>query len=174
MVKCDYAISYPGMAHKLGRSGGTSALAAAEAPAVGVALRGLLDVEEDAPDLLVVGAAPAVEQYAAAPSLEELGAKMALEHADAVGDGGRCDAEFLASMGEAPMPGGGLEKAQAVERRQGNHGFGRWEPWGADQTNTFFVFAQIYLFLNTSRDSAAQCQFAFACVHRGESAAKDE
>ena len=41
------------------RGGGTPVLAAAEAPAVAVALGGLADVEEDAPDLLVIGAAPA-------------------------------------------------------------------------------------------------------------------
>ena len=50
---------------------------------------------------------------------------MAFQHADAVGDGGRGDAELLAGMGEAPQPGGRFEESQAVEGRQGNHGFGR-------------------------------------------------
>ena len=59
------------------RSGGTLALTAAEAPAVAVSFGGLADVEEDAPDLLVIGAAAAVEEHAAAPSLEQLGAKVA-------------------------------------------------------------------------------------------------
>ena len=80
-----------------------------------------------AADLLVIGAAPVVEAHAAAPSLEEFGAEMALQHADAVGDGGRDDAELLAGMGEAPVPGVGFEEAQAVERRQEDHGFGRGE-----------------------------------------------
>ena len=111
------------------RSGGTRVLAAAEAPAVAVALGGLVDVEEDAPDLLVVGAAPAVEVHAAPPSPEELGAEMALQHADAVGDGGRGYAELLGGADEAPVAGGGLEEAQAVERRQGNHESGRRKRW---------------------------------------------
>ena len=95
-----------------------------------MALGGLVNVEEDPPDLLVIGPAPAVEVHAAAPSPEELGAEMALQHTDAVCDGGRGDAEFLAGMGEAPEPGGGLEEAQAVERRQGYHGFARGKLWG--------------------------------------------
>ena len=81
-------------------------------------------------------AAAAVEEHAAAPSLEELGAKMALQHADAVGDGGRGDAEFLGGAEEAPVSGGGLEEAQAVERRQRNHESGRLEPWGREEINT--------------------------------------
>ena len=58
-------ISHPRIADKFARSGGTPALAAAEAPAVAVALGGLVDVEEDAPDLLVIGATAAVEVHAA-------------------------------------------------------------------------------------------------------------
>ena len=96
---------------------------------VAEALGGLVDVEQDAPDLLVISPSPAVEAHASAPSLEELGAQMALQHADAVGDGGRGDPELLAGMGEAAEPGGGLEEAQAVEGRQGDHGFGRRERW---------------------------------------------
>ena len=60
---------------------------------------------------------------------EQLGAAMALQHADAVAGGGG-DAELLAGEGEPLVPGGGLEDAQALERRQGNHGLGRREPWG--------------------------------------------
>ena len=133
MIKRGYVISYPRVASKVGRSGGTAgarALAAAEAPAVAVALGGLVDVEEDAPDLFVIRATAAVEVHAAAPSLEQLGAEMALQHVDTVGDGGRGDAELLAGMGEAPVAGGGFEEAQAVERRQGYHGFGRRKRWG--------------------------------------------
>ena len=44
-----------------------------------------------------------------------------------MGDGGRGDAELLGGMGEAPVPGGGFEEAQAVKGRQGFHGFGRVE-----------------------------------------------
>ena len=55
---------------------------------------------------------------------------MAFQHADAVGDGGRGDAELLGGADEAPVPGGGFEEAQAVEGRQGYHGFGRGKRWG--------------------------------------------
>ena len=58
---------------------------------------------------------------------------MALQHADAVGDGGRGDAELLGGADEAPVPGGGLEEAQAVEGRQGNHGCGRGKRGGWGQ-----------------------------------------
>ena len=135
------------------------ALTAAEAPSVAVSLGGLVDVEEDAPDLLVIGAAPAVEEHAAAPSLEELGAKMAFQHADAVADGGRGDAELLGGAEEAPVAGGGLEEAQAVERRQRNHVSGRRKPWGWGEINTYFVIAQTQLSLKTSRGSHAGAPF---------------
>ena len=46
---------------------------------------------------------------------------MALQHADAVADGGRGDAELPGGAEEAPVPGGGFEVAQAVEGRQGEH-----------------------------------------------------
>ena len=55
---------------------------------------------------------------------------MALQHADAVADGGGGEAELLAGQHEARVLGGGLEEAQAVEGRQGFHGFGRQEPSG--------------------------------------------
>ena len=141
------------------RSGGTLALTAAEAPAIAVSLGGLADVEENAPDLLVIGAAASVQEHAAAPSLEELGAKMAFQHADAVGDGGRGDAEFLGGAEEAPVTGGGLEEAQAVERRQRNHESGRREPWGWGEINRYFVIAQTQLSLKTSRGSHAGAPF---------------
>ena len=51
---------------------------------------------------------------AAAPSLEEVGVEMPLQGADAVAGGGG-DAELLAGRHEAPVAGGGLEEAQAVE-----------------------------------------------------------
>ena len=72
---------------------------------------------------------PAPARHLPAPTR---GAEMALQHADAVGDGGRGDAELLAGMGEAPVPGVSFEESQAVERRQGYHGFGRGERWGPD------------------------------------------
>ena len=146
------------------RSGGTLALTAAEAPAVAVSLGGLVDVEEDAPNLLVIGAAASVEEHAAAPPLEELGAKMALKHADAVADGGRGDAELFGGAEEAPVAGGGLEEAQAVERRQRNHESGRREPWGWGEINIYFVIAQIHLSLMTSRGSHAGAPFR-PCGH---------
>ena len=99
-----------------------------------------------AADLLVIGAAPVVEAHAAALSLEEFGAEMVLQHADAVGDGGRGDAELVGSQDEAPVPGVGFEEAQAVERRQGYHGFGREERWGPDETNTSFVLHKCTFF----------------------------
>ena len=46
---------------------------------------------------------------------EQLGAEMALQHADAVGDGSRGEAELLAGADEAPVAGGGLEESQALE-----------------------------------------------------------
>ena len=62
MAKLDYVIAaYPRAAGKAGRHAGvTGGLAAAEVPAVAVALGGLVDVEEDAADVLVIGAASAV------------------------------------------------------------------------------------------------------------------
>ena len=121
---------------------------------LGIAAALMRHVEQDAPDLLLVGAAPAVEAHASAPPPEELGAEIALQHAGAVGDGGRGDAELLAGMGESAEPGGGLEESQAVEGRQGHHGFGRRERSGQAEINTFFVVAQIYLFLVACRDGA--------------------
>ena len=113
-----------------GGTAGARALAAAEASAVAVALGGLVDVEEDAPDLLVIGAAAAVDVHVPAPAPKELGAEMALQHADAVGDVGRGDAELPGGADEAPVAGGGFEETQAVEGRQGYHGFGRGKRWG--------------------------------------------
>ena len=80
---------------------------------------------------------------AAPGSNEELGAEMAFQHADAVGDGGRGDAELVAGMGEAAESGGGLKVFQAVEGRQGDHEFGRRDRSFGTQINTFFVIAQI-------------------------------
>ena len=79
MVKPDYVISHPRARDKRRRrngAAGTRPLAPPEAPAVGVARGGLVDVEEDAPDLLVIGPSPAVEAHAAAPPHEELGVEI--------------------------------------------------------------------------------------------------
>ncbi len=100
-----------------------------------------MDLGQDALDLLETGPAAAVEVDAPAPSLEELGAEMVLEHADAVGDGGRGDAELLGGADEAPVAGGGFEEAQAVEGRQGYHGFGRGKRWGWRKINRYIVIA---------------------------------
>ena len=82
-----------------------------------------------------------------------------LEHANAVGDGGRGDAELLGGADEAPVPGGGFEEAQAVEGRQGYHGFGRQEPSDSSQINIQFVFAQIQLSQKTARQSLDAAPF---------------
>ena len=57
-------------------------------------------------------------------------------------------------MGEAAQPCGRFEESQAVEGRQGNHGFGRRERWVGIQINTFFILAQIYFFQIASRHGA--------------------
>ena len=46
---------------------------------------------------------------------------MVLEHADAVGEGGGCDVNLLCAAHEVLVSGGGIEDAQAAERRQGTH-----------------------------------------------------
>ena len=83
--------------------------------------RGFLDVEEDAPNLIVVGAATAVEEHAVVAALEESSAEVLFQHADAVGDGGSRDADFLRRASETLVPRRHLEVAQAVEWRQGIH-----------------------------------------------------
>ena len=81
----------------------------------------MVDVEEDAPHLFEVGAAAAVEADAASAADKELGSQIVFEQTDAVGDGGGGDAELVCGAGEALVPGGGLEEAQAVEGREGFH-----------------------------------------------------
>ena len=63
-----------------------------------------------------------VEAHAAAAALEEPCVEMLLQAADALGDGGGGDAELVCGVGEALVTGGGLEEAQVLERRQGQHG----------------------------------------------------
>ena len=81
----------------------------------------MVDVEEDAPHLFEVGAAAAVEADAASAADKELGSQIVFEQTDAVGDGGSSDAELVCGAGEALVPCGGLEEAQAVEGREGFH-----------------------------------------------------
>ena len=85
---------------------------------------GLVEVGEDAPGLLVVGAPAAVEAHAPVAAFEQRNFKMLLQHADAVGNGGRGDLKLLGGAYEVLVPGGGGEEAQAIEGRQGLHG--RW------------------------------------------------
>ena len=105
-------------------AGRRQGLASAQPAAVGVVFGGLVDVQENAPDRLGVGAAPAVEAHAAMAPVEQRSPEVVLEHADAVGDGGGGDAEFLGGTHEALVPGGGLEVAQAVQWRERFHGIG--------------------------------------------------
>ncbi len=49
---------------------------------------------------------------------------MRLKHPNAVGDRSRGDLKFLGGTGEALMPCGGVEEAEAVEGRKGRHGLG--------------------------------------------------
>ena len=131
MTRPDCVIAQRRIRNKAGHFGeaaDTPALAAAESPAVGVARGGLADIDEDAPDLLLIGPAAPVEMDAAVTAGEQRGAEMVFQHADAVGDGRRGDAELLGGKHETLVPGGGLEESQAVERRQGNHGTGHREP----------------------------------------------
>ena len=127
MVKCDYVISHPRVGDKFGRSGGTAgarALAAAEAPAVAMESGGVAEVGQDAPDLRVIGTSAGIETHAAMTAVEQRDAEMLLQGPDAVGDGGRGDAEFPGGADEVLVPGRGLEEPQAVERRQGFQGIG--------------------------------------------------
>ena len=82
----------------------------------------VVDIEEDAAHLRVVGAAAAVEAHAAGAAREKRGAEMALECPNAVGDGRRGNAKLGGRQGEALVPGGSLEEWEGVERREGFHG----------------------------------------------------
>ena len=83
---------------------------------------GLVDVVQDAPDVLMVGPPAPVETYSAMAADEQRGTEMAFQHADAVGDGWRGDAEFGGGKCEVLEAGGDFEERQAVERRQRNRG----------------------------------------------------
>ena len=85
---------------------------------------GVVDVEENVLDRFEVGTAAEIEAHAAMPAAEERRAQVFLEHAHAVGDGGRCDVEFLRGPNEALVAGRSLEMAQAVEGRKGFHVIG--------------------------------------------------
>ena len=73
-----------------------------------------MDLGEDALHLLEVGLPAAVEAHAAVPAVEQRHVEMLLQRPDAVGDGGRGDAELHGGAGEALMAGGGLEETGAV------------------------------------------------------------
>ena len=76
---------------------------------------------EDALHLLQVGLAAAVEAHAPVTAVKQRNFEMLLQHADAVGDGGRGDAELGPGADEALVAGRGLEEAQALERGQKQH-----------------------------------------------------
>ena len=57
-------------------------------------------------------------------AVEHRGAQVCLQHPDAVCNGCRGDVKLVCSPHEALMPGGGIEKAEAVERRKGLHDLG--------------------------------------------------
>ena len=82
------------------------------------------DVAEDALDVGVVLATAIGEADPAVAAVEQRGAEMGFEHADAVGDGGGGDLQLVGRAHEALVPGGGIEEAEALERRQGGHGRG--------------------------------------------------
>ena len=73
-----------------------------------------MDLGQDALRFLQVGLPAVVEAHAAMPAVEQRYVDVPLEHADAVGDGGRADAELLGGAGEALEAGRGLEEAQAM------------------------------------------------------------
>ena len=142
------------------RSGGTLALTAAEAPAVAVSLGGLADVEEDAPDLLVIGAAAAVEEHAAAPS-----ARRARRQ-----DGSQaCGCGRPTAGGVTPSSSAARRKlrwraAASKKRRQSRGGRGITNRDAGNrgvggEINTYFVIAQIQLSQKTSRGSHAGAPF---------------
>ena len=60
-----------------------------------------VDLVEDALHLLEVGPPAVVESHAPRPAVEQRDVEVFLEHADAVGDGGRGDAELGPGAGEA-------------------------------------------------------------------------
>ena len=81
-----------------------------------------MDLGQDALDLLEVRPAAAVEAHAALAAVEQRHVEMVFERTDALGDGGRGDAELGGGAGEALETGGDLEEAQALKRGQEQHG----------------------------------------------------
>ena len=75
-----------------------------------------MDLGEDALHLLQVGLTTPIEAHRAMLAVEQRYVEILLQHPDAVGDGGRGDAELLRGAGEALLAGGGLEEAQVFER----------------------------------------------------------
>ncbi len=132
MAKLHFAMAHPRMICKpiqcVEVSGRRLILSAAKPPSIAVEPRGALDVREYAPDLLGVGAAAAVEPHAAVAAVKQFSTEMALQHADAMGDGGRSDAEFVRGAHKALVSGCRLEEAEAVEWREGVHGMGNSWP----------------------------------------------
>jgi hypothetical protein len=51
--------------------------------------------------------------------MKQLQAQQILEPADLVAEGGRSHVQLLRRLGEAQMPGGGLEGPERIQRRQG-------------------------------------------------------
>ena len=86
-----------------------------------LALGDAVDLGEDALHLLQVDLTSPIEAHAARAAVEQRDVEVLLQQADAVRDGGRSDAELLGAAGEALLAGGGLEEAQAFERRQEQH-----------------------------------------------------
>ena len=68
-------------------------------------------------DLVGVGAPRAGEDRTAGMALEQRDAQELLDLLDLVADGGRRDAQFLGSLGEAAVARCGLEGQQCLERR---------------------------------------------------------
>ena len=87
-----------------------------------MAFAGIPDVGKDALDIAEVGPPPQVEVDTTSSAFEQGVAKVFLEHADAVGNGGGSDPEFLGGAGEALVPCRGVEEAETVERREVRHG----------------------------------------------------
>ena len=87
-------------------------------PPAPLALGDAVELGEDALHLLRAGLAAAVEAHAAMAAVEQRHVGVLLQRPDAVGDGGRGDAKFLAGGDVALVAGRGLEEAQAFERGQ--------------------------------------------------------
>ena len=62
------------------------------------------------------------------------------------------------------MPGGGLEEAQAVEGRQGYHGFGRGKRWGWRTINRYIVIALLQFSHETQVIVTPEYSFVFDII----------